>query len=101
MEALALAEQHPGPIDLIVSDVVMPTMSGPELVARLRTIRPVKVLYMSGYTGEDLSNRADFDETTMVLEKPFTASVLLQTVRDVLDDGALDAQSLNANPALQ
>jgi two-component system cell cycle sensor histidine kinase/response regulator CckA len=100
-EALALAEQHPGPIDLIVSDVVMPTMSGPELVARLRTIRPVKVLYMSGYTGEDLSNRADFDETTIVLEKPFTASVLLQTVRGVLDDRALDTESLNADPALR
>lgn len=86
-EALAFAQSHDGPIDLVVSDVVMPTMGGPELLARLRTLRPtVKVLYISGYTGDDLSARIDRETAARVLEKPFTASVLLQTVREVLDN---------------
>ena len=86
MEAIKLAE-NPGQIlDLVVSDVVMPTMGGPELVARLRTVRPsAKVLYMSGYTGDDLSRRLGEESSVLVLEKPFSASALLRAVRDVLD----------------
>jgi two-component system cell cycle sensor histidine kinase/response regulator CckA len=84
-QALALAEHHSAQIDLVLTDVVMPVMSGPELVAVLRAARPLKVLYMSGYTGADLSRRAALAADDTVLEKPFTASVLLDAVREVLD----------------
>jgi two-component system cell cycle sensor histidine kinase/response regulator CckA len=82
--ALALVARHEGPLDLVLSDVVMPAMNGPELVDKLRSIRPMQVLYMSGYTGEDLSRHATAAGET-VLEKPFTASVLLRAVREALD----------------
>ena len=86
-EALTIAGNRNQTLHLIVSDVVMPTMGGPELVARLRTFRPAtKVLYMSGYTGDDLSRRIGAESNAVVLEKPFSASALLRAVRDRLDD---------------
>jgi FixJ family two-component response regulator len=67
----------------------MPKISGPELIDPVLQTRPtVKVLYMSGYTGDDLSRRIDLEPTTPLLEKPFTASMLLQAVRDVLDQSS-------------
>jgi len=85
-EAIRIAEDSAHVLDLVISDVVMPTMGGPELVARLRTLRPTaKVLYMSGYTGDDLSRRIGQESSTAMLEKPFSASALLRAVRDVLD----------------
>jgi PAS domain S-box-containing protein len=85
-EALAVAAAHDGPIDLLVTDVVMPGMSGPELAAKLQTARPeTAVLFVSGYTshaavrGEILQEGSDF------LQKPFTPTDLAATVRKILD----------------
>jgi len=90
MEAIKIASNPGQPIDLVVSDVVMPKMGGPELMEQLRALRPaVKVLYMSGYTGDELSRRVGQETSITVLEKPFSASALLQTVRDVLDENSL------------
>ena len=86
-EALRIAENPQQTLHLVISDVVMPIMGGPELVARLQTLRPAtRVLYMSGYTGDDLSRRIGEDSNIVVLEKPFSASALLRAVRDRLDD---------------
>ena len=80
--ALALAADHAGPVDLLVSDVVMPGMRGPELAARLAEARPgVPVVLMSGYADRDLRIGA---ETPVFLAKPFTPGALLEGVATVL-----------------
>ena len=85
MEALQLVKQAIGTIQLVVSDMVMPNMDGPEMVAVLRKTRPdLKVLYMSGYSGETIAQRGGFSVSTPVLEKPFTAFVLLRAVHQAL-----------------
>jgi signal transduction histidine kinase len=79
--ALLMCERHPGPIDLILSDVMMPMMTGPELAERLRRIRPdALVLFMTGHTSLDEA-QANLLEASAVLRKPFTPKVLLRRVR--------------------
>lgn len=87
LEALALVESHPGRIDLVVTDVIMPRMSGPELAARLRTRYPaIRILYVSGYTADQLrSQTAALGADAALLAKPFTSDGLLRKVREVLD----------------
>jgi two-component system, cell cycle sensor histidine kinase and response regulator CckA len=84
-EAIDLARACDDPIDLLVTDVVMPGMSGPELARALNTIRPdTPVVYMSGYAGDVLDQRGvDADEAAF-LEKPFTPTTLARKVREVL-----------------
>jgi two-component system, cell cycle sensor histidine kinase and response regulator CckA len=84
-DATRLAETHPGSIDLLITDVVMPGVSGPELARRLRAHRPgLRVLCMSGYP-ESLDQRiAGEAGWTAWLQKPFTPDILLQKVRDCL-----------------
>ena len=85
-EALLVLERHPGPIHLILTDVVMPGMSGPELVERLRQVRQdFKVLYMSGYTDESVIYHGVQDGETNFIQKPFTVERLARKVREVLD----------------
>ena len=85
-EAFYLCEQRPDPIHLLVTDVVMPGLSGPELAARLQAERPdLKVLYMSGYTGGALQHTAALASGHAFLQKPFTPIALAQAVRQVLD----------------
>jgi two-component system, cell cycle sensor histidine kinase and response regulator CckA len=73
------AGAHP---DLLITDVVMPTMTGPELAAALRTHHPdLPVLYMSGYTAASLGPQLRLDENSMLVEKPFTRSTLLGAIR--------------------
>ena len=87
-DGLALARRHP--FDLLVTDVVMPGMSGPELVARLRDERAsLKVIFMSGYTDDALSRYRAADHDTPLLQKPFTPRTLAKKVRDVLDGVAV------------
>jgi hypothetical protein len=83
--ARALFKEHGRLIDLLITDVVMPNTRGPELAAELCELNAdLRVLFMSGYAGEDLQsqNLSHF----AVLEKPFTASVVLQAAHDVLAD---------------
>jgi len=83
-EALRAAEGFGGDIHLLLSDVVMPGMKGPELAARLRAVRPsIHVVLMSGYAG-DVVTKDDLNEATL-LSKPFPPSLLAETVRQVLD----------------
>ncbi len=84
IEALDLAERH-REVDLVVTDVVMPGMRGPELVSRLLGARPeLKVLYVSGYAADSLGLGGILDPDTPFLAKPFTATVLARRVREVL-----------------
>jgi CheY-like chemotaxis protein len=85
-EALQIMEQQNGPVDLLLTDVVLPGIGGRELAERLSEARPgMKVLYMSGYTGDAMGRHAGLDDTVAFLGKPFTSAVLLQKVHDVLD----------------
>jgi CheY-like chemotaxis protein len=83
-EALQLAK-GPARIDLLLTDVVMPRMSGSDLVARVREFRPdMRIVYMSGYTHDMIDHHGVFEPGTAFLQKPFSARVLARTVRDVL-----------------
>jgi len=83
--ALEWVEAHPGPIDLVLTDVVMRRVSGPELVERLRASNPgLKVVYMSGYTGELMAEREVLKRDITLLEKPFTRTALLNTIHSTL-----------------
>ena len=81
--AMEVASRHDGPIDLLLTDVIMPHGSGPELASSLRASRPdIAVLFMSGYTSERIEMDADSDE---FLAKPFTPDGLDKKVRQILD----------------
>ncbi len=83
--ALEWVESHPGPIDLLLTDVVMRRMSGPELVERLSASHPnLKVVYMSGYTGELIAEREVLKRGITLLEKPFARTALLNTIHTAL-----------------
>jgi two-component system, cell cycle sensor histidine kinase and response regulator CckA len=85
-DALLMAERYERPIDLLVTDVVMPEMGGGELVERLVARRPdLKVLYMSGYTNDEVLRRGVPEGGTSFLHKPFTADELMRRVREVLE----------------
>ncbi len=85
-EALEVCEKPSKTIHLVLTDIVMPKMSGPELGKRLRSSRPeIKLLYMSGYTDDTIIRHGMLDPTTAFLQKPFTPEDLLRKVRDVLD----------------
>jgi PAS domain S-box-containing protein len=88
-EALRLARAHSEPIDALVSDVIMPEMSGPELAERLREIRPgLRTLFVSGYAAETLQSRSGLPPRSAFIEKPFEAATLLGALRSLLAQGA-------------
>jgi two-component system cell cycle sensor histidine kinase/response regulator CckA len=85
-EALLLCERHPGKIDLLLTDVVMPQMSGPELAKRLAMTRPdVRVLCMSGYTDDSIVRHGVLETGVAFIQKPITPGLLARKVREVLD----------------
>ena len=85
-EALAVAAAADAPIALLVTDVVMPGLGGRALADRLVAQRPgLKVLFVSGYTDDDIGRRGVLDPRTPFLAKPFTPEGLLRKIRDVLD----------------
>jgi len=102
-EALAIAQAHAGPIDLMITDVVMPGMNGNQLAEELRSLRPgMRVLFISGYPEDAIAHHGVLDAGKAFLQKPCPAAVLLRTVREVLDAGreasAADASG-GAGPA--
>jgi CheY-like chemotaxis protein len=87
LEAVLLGEMHPEPIHLLVTDVVMPKLSGEELASRLCINRPdLKVIYMSGYTDRGIVSNGVLDGSVPFIQKPFTSEQLARKVRSVLDD---------------
>ena len=85
-EALALVEEHGSAVDLVLTDLIMPGMSGDELVTELRAARPdVKVVYASGYPADYIRRRVPQDGDVPTLRKPFTRSELAEAVRTALD----------------
>ncbi|HEY6553443.1 MAG TPA: PAS domain S-box protein, partial [Vicinamibacteria bacterium] len=89
-EAIEIARSHPQPIHLLLTDVVMPGMNGRALAESLVVTRPeIKVLYMSGYTADLIAHSGVLDAGLLLIEKPFTALLLLGRVREVLGDGGV------------
>ena len=85
-EAITLFEQHLGSIDLLMTDVIMPQMSGRELAQRLKLLQPsLKVLYTSGYTDDMLAHHGVLESTVFLLQKPFSPDELAKKLRQVLD----------------
>ncbi len=88
-DALVLCEQHSATIDLLLTDVVMPRMSGRQLSERLLVVRPeMKVLYMSGYTDDAIVRHGIVDSTIAFIQKPFTPQALIPKIREVLGSSA-------------
>jgi two-component system cell cycle sensor histidine kinase/response regulator CckA len=85
-EALVFSERHPGPIHLLLTDVVMPGMSGPELAKRLLATRPeTKVLCMSGYTDDSVVRHGVLESGVAFIQKPIMPTSLATKIREVLD----------------
>jgi two-component system cell cycle sensor histidine kinase/response regulator CckA len=85
VEALRVIEGWDGPLDLVVTDVIMPGMSGQELSARLRERRPaLRILYVSGYTDDAILQHGTLLPNTGFLQKPFTPGTLAQRVHEVM-----------------
>ena len=84
-DALRLAGDSSGNIDILITDVVMPEMNGRELVERLLAIQPgLKCLFMSGYTADVIANRGILDQGVNFIQKPFSVMELAVKVRDAL-----------------
>ena len=85
-DALLICERHKNPIHLMLTDVVMPGMSGHQLAKRLKSLQPeMKVLYMSGYTDNAIVQHGVLGEGVNYIQKPFTVDALARKVREVLD----------------
>ncbi|MEP6849709.1 MAG: PAS domain S-box protein [Acidobacteriota bacterium] len=86
-EALAFCREHPGRIDMLMTDVVMPEMGGPELAVKIRDLFPdMAVLFTSGYTDDAIVRHGVIEANTNFIQKPFTTIDLARKVRQILDD---------------
>jgi PAS domain S-box-containing protein len=84
-EALEVAERHNGPIPLLITDVIMPQMSGPELAKCLTKVRRnTDVLYMSGYAEDKVSSMAKSEGELMLIQKPFYIDELVRKIQEIL-----------------
>jgi PAS domain S-box-containing protein len=100
IDALRCAKRHEGNIDLLVTDVVLPKMDGHELAKRLRRLLPeVKVVYMSGFSDDALSQHGVVASDISLVLKPFAPPVLLREVRRILDDPKSPAPEIAASAA--
>jgi DNA-binding NtrC family response regulator len=85
-DAIDICSSYDGPIHLVLTDVVMPNMSGPTMVKELECLRPdIKTLFMSGYSGNDILRRGMLEEGNPFLEKPFSPDGLVLKIREVLN----------------
>ena len=86
VQALEIAAAHKGAIDILVTDVVMPRLSGRELASRIAAVRPnVKVLFISGYTDDSIFRHGVLEGGVAYLQKPFNLKAIAQKIREVLD----------------
>jgi len=86
VEALRVAEETDGPIHLLLTDVVMPVMGGKDLADQIRILYPdTRVLFASGYTGDDIIRHGILESETDFVQKPLTPTTLFGKVREVLD----------------
>ncbi len=84
-EALALVQAYPGKIHLLITDVLMPELPGPELAQALLAMRPdLKVIFISGYSDGSLAHDGVLKPGTVLVHKPFTIRALTATLREVL-----------------
>jgi nitrogen-specific signal transduction histidine kinase/CheY-like chemotaxis protein len=89
IEALAVSDRHAGPIHLLVTDMIMPHMSGRELADQLARLRPaLRILFLSGYTDDAVLRDGVLESGSAFLQKPFTPQALLQRVRELLNVGS-------------
>lgn len=90
IEGLKVCQEHQGPIDLLLTDVIMPQMTGPEMAAIAEKIRPeMKVLYMSGFTNGTITDQGILSPSTHFISKPFQIPELKKKLRDLLDPEAI------------
>ncbi|MFZ1219432.1 MAG: ATP-binding protein [Chthoniobacterales bacterium] len=88
LEALKMAAEYDGTIHLLVTDVIMPHMNGHELAEKLSGVRPdMKILFVSGYSANDIGDHGILDPRIELLQKPFTPQTLARKIRDVILDG--------------
>jgi YesN/AraC family two-component response regulator len=86
-KALEICSSYDGPIDLLLTDIVMPKMGGRDLAAALSPQRPaMRVLYLSGYTDHVVMDRGVIESGAQFLQKPFTPDALARKIRELLDD---------------
>jgi two-component system cell cycle sensor histidine kinase/response regulator CckA len=86
-DALRLAQEYEGPIDLVITDIVMPEMSGRRLAETMHDLHPTaRILFMSGFTPEEVVRQGLLEPHAKFLEKPFNPESLARKVREVLDD---------------
>jgi two-component system cell cycle sensor histidine kinase/response regulator CckA len=92
VEALQRSAEHEGPIELLVTDVVMPQMSGRQLAEKMKVIRPgMRVLYMSGYTDDAIVHHGVLDSAAAFIQKPFSPREMARKVRDLLNEQRADS----------
>jgi two-component system, cell cycle sensor histidine kinase and response regulator CckA len=97
--ALRLAAQHAGEISLLITDMVMPGITGQELAARLQQQRAgVRVLYMSGYSERAAAEAAQIDASVRLLTKPFSRGAILRTIREILNDARNNSNNNGSAP---
>ena len=97
-QALKVAAAHPGPIHMLITDVVMPHLSGPELATKLTAERAdLKVLFISGYTDDTVFRHGVLEGGVAFLQKPFNLKALSQKIREVLSDDPAAAEPERPN----